>query len=99
MANNHTSGTIYVDSTGTLVSSKVKVAYIMFNASAAGDSVTLRDGTSATDPIKFIISGDTTRKTFLLDFSNKPVVFQNGIHCSAINAGSYATLVLTSSGE
>jgi hypothetical protein len=100
MANNEFSGTLYCDSTGQLTSKKnIKVAYILYTSSAAADSITLRDGTAGSDPIKLKVQNILATDTKVVDLSNKPIVFQNGVYCSAISASSVATLILTQAGE
>lgn len=99
MANKAFTGSVYIDSTGALISSKSKVAYIIFTANASSDSLTLHDGSSGSDPIKLTIKGASANQSVQFDFSRKPMLFQNGIYCAAISAGAVATLVLTTSGD
>ena len=98
MAITYQSGSIYATSTGQLVTGRVKVAYIMFCPHSNGDEVVLRDGTSGSDPIKFDIHGSGSYATVFLDFSNKPVVFADGIYCSVLSANCHLTIVLTNEG-
>lgn len=100
MANIEFSGSIYCDSTGNLTTKRnLKVAYILYTSSAAGDSAIFRDGTAGTDPLKLKVQNISATDSKLLDFSAKPIVFQNGIYCSAISASSTVTLILTSTGD
>ena len=96
MANVLQSNSVYVDSTGALTTKKTKVAYIIFTPDAANDAITLRDGDGAGDPLKLTLKGATAKQSTLFDFSNKPLLFQDGIYCSAITASATATLILTS---
>lgn len=96
MANNVQSGTIYIDTNSAQVyTKKAKVAYVIYTSSAAGDNLILRDGDAGTDPIKLNIKNPTNTNTMVLDFSRKPILFQDGIYVSALSASSIATLVLT----
>lgn len=92
------SGSIYTDTTGALADSRTKIAYIVFTGNSAGDSLELLDGTTGSDPVKIVLRTAVANDTIYLDFSNKPMLFNNGIYCSALSAGCDLTLVLTSEG-
>ncbi len=98
MANTFQSGTLYIDSTGQLFTGAIKVSYIVFRANANHDELVLRDGTANTAPIKASVQIDVAKRTAIFDFSRNPIVFQTGIHCSAITSGAVATLQTTSQG-
>lgn len=96
MANAYQSGSIYVDTTGSLTTKPVKVAYILYTPDTANDALVLRDG-GASDPIKTTIKGATAKHTIVVDLSTRPMVFVNGIYATVATSGT-ATLIITSEG-
>jgi hypothetical protein len=97
MANTVQSGSIYIDTNSAQVYSKpARVAYIIYTSSAAGDTLTLRDGDAGTDPLKITIKNPTNTNTIFFDFSKVPLRFQDGIYVSTLSTSSIATLILTS---
>ena len=97
MTNVVQSGSIYIDTSGTQVYTKpAKVAYIIYTSSAAGDTLTLRDGDAGGDPLKITIKNPSNTNTMILDLSKVPLRFQDGIYVSTLSASSVATLILTS---
>jgi hypothetical protein len=99
VANTFFSGTVYIDSTGAVSSlTGLKVAYVVFVPGTNNDSVTLRDGDGAGDPMKLKMDASTAHDTVQLDFSRKPILFKDGIYCSAISAGAVCFLYTTSEG-
>lgn len=99
MANSFFSGTIYIDSTGAVSTlTGLKVAYILFVPAANNDSITLRDGDGAGDPMKFKADAAVAHDTIHFDFSRKPILFKDGIYCSAISSGAVCFLYTTSEG-
>jgi hypothetical protein len=98
MANVYRSGSIYVDSTGVVVTRRVKVAYIIFTPAAINDTMTIRDGDGAGDPLKLTLKGDIANHSTQFDFSNSPLLFEEGIYCSVLTAGALVTFILTSEG-
>lgn len=97
MGNNKQSGSVYIDTNSAQVyTTKAKVAYVIYTSSAAGDNLVLIDGGAGGDPIKLNIKNPTATNTMVLDFSAKPLIFQDGIYVSALSASSVATLILTS---
>jgi hypothetical protein len=99
MAITYQSGSVYADAAGQLITGRVKVAYLVFCPANGADQLTLRDGTSGSDPIKLNIHGEAAHRIVFLDFSNKPLVFNDGIYLSALGASSYLTLVITNEGK
>lgn len=97
MANAYQSGSIFVDTTGTLTTKPVKVAYILYTPDAANDQIAVYDGSSASDPVKLKIKHVTAKDTKVLDFSSRPLYFANGIHVVVPTSGT-ATFILTSEG-
>ena len=96
MANSFYSGTMYIDSTGSLTTQQVKVAYALFIPSANNDSVTLLDGNGGS--VKLIAEHNAAHEMQRLDFSRKPVLFKNGVYCSAISSGAKLLLYTTTEG-
>ena len=96
MANARLGNKIYVDATGAVSTQRTKVAYIVFTPDAANDQMILRETASGTDCIK--VRSSTAKETHILDFSNAPLVFNNGIYVQTLTAGAVATLVTTESG-
>lgn len=98
MANTFYSGTIFIDSTGALTARRVKIAYIVFSSANTNDVLEIRDGDGAGDPIKFHCHAPTGNSTQYFDFSNVPILFQDGVYCSVISTGAQATLYTTNEG-
>ena len=99
MANAHFSGTIYVDTTGSLTAgAAARVSYILFTPDAANDLLVLRDGTDGSNPVKISIKAATAKHTVFFDFSQRPLVFSGGIYAT-IAANGTATIVTTSEGS
>ena len=98
MAITYQSGSVYTDTTGALTATRSKVSCIIFTTSSAGDSFTLRDGTSGSDPIKIIVKHNTATNTYVIDLSSNPLVFNEGIYLSALSASCHLTIVVTSQG-
>jgi len=98
MANVYQSGSIYVDSTGSLISKRCKVAYIIFTADSNNHNIILRDGTTSGAPLKLKVQSASGKSTTYLDFSKHPIVFNSGIYAT-IDSNATATLVLTSEGD
>lgn len=99
MANTFFSGTVFVDTVGAVSSlTGLKVAYVLFTPNANNDSVTIRDGDSSGDPIKFQFLASADHQTMLFDFSRNPILFKDGIYCSALSSGAVIMLYTTSAG-
>lgn len=98
MAITYQSGSVYADSTGQLVTGRAKVAYIIFCPHNSGDEFVLRDGTGGSDPVKLTIHGAGTHQLVFLDFSRRPMLFNDGIYLSTISANCHLTVVLTNEG-
>jgi len=80
-----------VDATGVVIDRKnVKLTCVIFTPNASGDSITLTDGNGGDEKVTF--EADSTA-TVMFDLSNSPLLFPNGIYCSAISASSKATLI------
>lgn len=97
MANAYQSGSIFVDTTGTLTTKPVKVAYILYTPDIGNDLMVVHDGSSASDPIKLKIKHFEAKDTEVFDFSARPLYFANGIHV-VVPASGTATFILTSEG-
>lgn len=97
MANATTGNKIYVEATGALATTRKKVAYIIFTPDAANDEIIIKE-TSAGDTCLHL-RGATAKQSLLFDFSNKPLVFQNGIYVSTLTSSAKAVLITTESGE
>ena len=97
MANSFYSGTITLEAGSAIGTAKaVKVAYIIYTPNVTGDAMLLYDHASAATNLKATIKGTGT-VTEVLDFSNKPLVFINGVYATLAASGT-ATLITTSEG-
>ena len=94
----NTAGSIYTDQSGLLFTGRIKVAYVIIVSTAANATGILRDGTSGSASIKSYIASAVANSTTLLDFSNSPIVFANGIYLSSLSANTHVTIVTTSAG-
>ena len=97
MANAFQSGSIFVDTTGSLTTKSVKVAYILYTPDTANDIIIFYDGDANTDPVKLKLRHLSAKDTEVFDFSARPLVFQDGIYVTVPSNGT-ATLILTSEG-
>lgn len=97
MANAFQSGSIYIDTTGSLTTKPVKVAYILYTPDTANDTIVFRDGSTGSDPIKLSLRHLNAKDTEVFDFSRRPLVFANGVYVTVPTNGT-ATLILTSEG-
>lgn len=97
MANAFHSGSILIDTTGTVTTKPCKVAHITFVPDAGNDALVLYDGASTSDPKKIVIKGPTAKETIHIDLSGSPLRFATGIHAT-ISASGFATLVLSYEG-
>jgi hypothetical protein len=97
VANSYYSGTVYVDTSGAVVSNAAKVAYITFRGAAADDAIVIRDGDGNTDPIKFSAILKDAKTTQVFDYSANPIVFKDGIYVT-ITSGAVATIQTTTQG-
>lgn len=96
MANQRSSNTTYVDSTGVLTTDKnVKIAGVILTATAANAVLVLQDSDGATNKLnlRLATSGDSQH----FDFSQTPIHFANGVKVSTLT-NAIATVVYTSSG-
>lgn len=102
MANIRNANTYYIDTaaadhqpatTGNLAIKSIKVSYITMSSSGVAE-FNLRDVT--TDANKINVKLDTANKTEYLDFSDKPLLFPNGIHPETVT-NCKVTLVLQES--
>lgn len=96
MANAIVGNKIYVDSTGSITTDRIKVAYIIFTPSNANDSLTLRETSSGNDII--FLQGATAKTTLQFRFEDVPILFNNGLYVQQISSGAKVTLVTTSTG-
>lgn len=97
MANIRNSNTAYVDSGSSLIvpDANVKLAYVIFTSSSAGDSIVLRDGGSS-GALKLKIKNGVATDSRTHRFDAVPMVFPNGIYVDTISSGATATLITTS---
>ena len=98
MANSYNSGSMFIDATGAITTQRVRVVYVVLTTVNAGDVITLRDGDGAGDPVKLYLKGVTAASSIQFDFSNAPIVFQDGVYCSEVTSGASAMLITTSEG-
>ncbi len=96
MANAVTGNKIYVDATGEVSDQRELIAYIIFTPDAANDVMILRETSGGSNCLK--IRGSTAKDSKLLDFSQRPLVFNNGIYVETLTSGATATLVTTKAG-
>lgn len=97
MANAQAANTLYIDSTGAVsTTTNIKVAYVIFTPANAADAIVLRETNGGTIKLSLKSSTNTTQ-IFSTDI--KPIVFSQGIYCSALTAGAVATLVLAGPGD
>lgn len=93
MANVRNGNTIYVDSTGSLLTDKnVRVYGIFYTSNAAEDAIILKDADNSGD-LKLKIQVATAKQTIFYDFHNTNVFFPNGIYVSSLSASSIATIL------
>lgn len=97
MANAVTGNKIYVDSTGELTTTRTKVAYILFTPDDANDEMILKETASGATCLH--LRGSTAKQTVQYDFTDVPLVFQQGIYVSALTSNAKATLITTSGGN
>lgn len=97
MANSISTGKIYIDSTGEIATSQIKIAHILFTPDAANDQIILRETSSGSDVLK--LRGATAKETLHYDFSNKPIVFENGLYVQTLSTGAVATVITTKAGS
>lgn len=97
MANAVTGNKIYLDATGAVTTSRKKVAYIVFTPDASNDQLILRETSGGANCIS--VRGATAKDTMVLDFSARPIVFNNGIYVQTLTSGATATLITTESGD
>lgn len=97
MANTTSSNMIFIDSTGTVTDSPVKIAYILFTPNTANDELLLRMTSSGSNC--FYAREATAKKTITYDFSRKPLVFVNGLHVETLTSGAKVVIVTTKAGE
>lgn len=88
---------VYVGETGLVTDQRVMICSILFTPQAANDSMTLRE--TADGPDLLFIRGATAKNTVQFDFSQKPLVFNNGIYVSAIGTQCTALLVIAEAGS
>lgn len=94
MANVQSSGSYYVDSTGSLTTTKnIRVSQIIFTAAAGNDQMILRtDGVAG--PLKIKVRAATANDTMTIPF-NPPLIFPAGIYVDTITSGALATIITT----
>lgn len=91
MANAVRGNKIYVDATGSLTTRRTKIAYILFTPDAANDEIALREASSDVDC--FYLRAATAKNTMVIDLSNAPAVFNNGIYVQTLTSGAKAVLI------
>lgn len=87
---------IFIDSTGEVTTSQVKVAYILFTPNSANDELTLRETASGADC--FYLRGAVAKQTTIFRLGEAPAVFVNGLYVQTLTSGAKAVLVTTSTG-
>lgn len=93
MANTRIANKILIDSTGSVVDTVVKVAYIIFTPNSANDEMTIRETADGADC--FYIRASTAKNTQYFNFSRSPLLFSNGIYIQTLTSGAKAVIVTT----
>lgn len=96
MANARTSNKIYIDSTGEITTSAIKVSYIVFTPDTANDQIILKETSSGPTCLK--VRGATAKDSIILDFSISPALF-NGLYIDTLSSGATATIITTEKGK
>lgn len=97
MANTRIGNKIYVDATGSLADSKIKVAGILFTPDATNDQLVLGESVSSSPCIS--LRSATAKTTLYFDFSSVPALFVNGLYVQTITSGATATIITTEAGK
>lgn len=97
MANARTGNKIFIDSTGSITDSSVKIAYIIFTPNSANDEFLLQETSSGASCLYFRAA--TAKDTKVYDFSRKPVVFNNGVYVQTLTLGAKAMIITTTTGD
>jgi hypothetical protein len=96
MANARIANKILIDSTGIVVETAVKVAYILFTPNTANDEILIRETASGEDC--FYLRGAVAKQTNIYRFETCPIVFSNGIYVQTLTSGAKAVLITTQTG-
>lgn len=97
MANAITGNKIFLDATGAVTTTRTKISHIIFTPDAANDTLILRETSGGANCVK--LQGATAKTTLMFDFSDCPLVFNNGIYVQTLTSGATATLVTTQAGK
>lgn len=92
MANVQNGNSAYVDSTGQLTEGRTLLSAIVFTPAAADDQLILKDD-DTNGSLKIAIQAATAKQTVIIDLSNTPLLFPNGVYVSTITSGAIATLI------
>lgn len=82
MANVTNGNTVYVDSTGTLLSKPARLHYLILTATAANAVVVLQDTTGSSTKLDY--RNATSGTSVILDCSTAPIFFPTGIKVSTL---------------
>lgn len=91
MANAVTGNKIYVDTTGSVTTSRKLVKGILFTPAAINDQMVLREESTGPDALR--LRGATANQTSFYDFSQCPLIFTNGIFIQTLTTGAVATII------
>jgi len=84
MANVRSGNSYFIDATGNLSHPNIKVVYVVYRATNATNNVIIKDVT--TGATKLDLSAVNANETFMLDFSECPLLFPNGIDVTTATA-------------
>ncbi len=90
---NRAGNKILADSTGVVVDTSHKIAYILFTPNAANDEMMIRETASGADC--FYVRAATAKDTKEFDFSHCPMFFPNGIYIETLTSGAKVVFVTT----
>jgi hypothetical protein len=97
LSNVRNSNSIYLDTTGSLNTDPIKIAYIIFTPDSANDQLILKSFDNSGN-IKFNVRGATAKDSMTFDFSASPLHFPQGIYVSTLSSNATAVIITTSSG-
>lgn len=98
MANSYTNGVVYLDTASAqavATSNRLKVKYAVLIPNSAGDTATIKQASSDTNPSISLKAGVNGQA--VLDFSREPIIM-NGIYLDSISSNAVVLLYTTSRG-
>lgn len=95
MANVQNSNTIYVDSTGDIISTRTQLIGLIVSSSGTTGNVIIREKGQSANKLNVSVLANTTE---FLDLSRTPVIFNEGINVNTLDATLTATLIIREAG-